>query len=117
MNIHSYANDRGSIEHAVDSGLGMVAHDKSAELQTCAQEAMGRIVPEFDFGVVVLEVGSSGASAEVAPFADNGVAEEAVVSLVAVANHYHIIKLSTHFAVGTQGGGTVNLGAHIHLAV
>ena len=117
MNIHTYAYDSGSIEHAVDTGLGVVAHDKAAELQAGAQEAVSGIVPELDFGVVVLEVGSCCSAAEVAPFADNGVAEETVVSLVAVANHYHIIKFSTHLAVGTESSGSVNLGAHVHLAV
>ena len=48
MNIHPYANDRGSIEHAVDTGLGVVAHDKAAELQAGAQEAVSWIVPELD---------------------------------------------------------------------
>lgn len=117
MEVDTDTDDGSGVEHTVDAGLGVVAHDKAAELQAGAQEAVSGIVPELDFGVVVLEVGSCCSAAEVAPFADNGVAEETVVSLVAVANHYHIIKFSTHLAVGAESGGSVNLGAHVHLAV
>ena len=67
-------DDGGCIEHGVYSGLGVVAHYESAELQACAQESVGGIVPEFYLGVVVFEVGCNASCAEIAPFTDDGVA-------------------------------------------
>ena len=45
---------------------------------------MGRVVPQFYFGVVVFQVRSGGSASDIAPFTDDGIAKEAVVSLVAV---------------------------------
>ncbi len=83
----------------------MVSHDQSAELESCAQEAPLGVVPEFYFGIVVLEVGGNGSSREVAPFAYDGVAEESVVCFVGVSYEYRVGDLAANLAVRSDSGG------------
>ena len=73
MYIHAYTYDRRCVEHGVDSGFGMIAHDKSAKLQVRAEEAAGRIIPQFNFAVIVFEIGGYSSGAQVTPFANNGI--------------------------------------------
>lgn len=56
MEVYTHADNSSCIEHAVYSGLGVVAHDEAAELQAGLEEAVAGIVPELYLGVVVLEV-------------------------------------------------------------
>ena len=88
MDIHTHTQDGGSVDHAVDSDFAVVAHKQTAELQARALKALGGIVPQLDFSVVVLEVAGSCAAADVAPFADDGVSQESVVGLVAVTDEH-----------------------------
>lgn len=74
---------------------------------------MGRIVPEAYEVVRVLEVGGHASGAEVAPAADDGIAEEAVVSLVGVAVDDGVVQLAADFAPGSDGGVGVDFGAHV----
>ena len=65
--VAAYAYHRGRIEHRVDAGFGMIAHDKAAELQFGAFESAQRIVPQPYEVVGVFKVGCHAASAQVAP--------------------------------------------------
>ena len=56
MNVDPHAQYGGGINHAVNAGFAVVAHNQPAELQSGAHEALGAIVPKFDFAIVVLEV-------------------------------------------------------------
>lgn len=56
MNIDANSGHSGSIEHRVDTRLGVVAHYQTAELQPCTQETARGIVPQFYFRVVILEI-------------------------------------------------------------
>ena len=56
MYVAAHSHYGGGVEHRVDAGLGVVAHNKSAELKSGAQEPVGGIVPKLGFGIVVLEV-------------------------------------------------------------
>ncbi len=95
----------------------MVGHYEAAELQAGAQEAVCRIVPEFDFGIVVLEVGGHASGAEVAPLADYGIPQESVVGFVGIAEHHHIVELATDLAPWADGGAGVDFSAHVDCGV
>lgn len=56
MYIHTYSYNGGGVEHGVDTCFGVIAHDKSAKLQVRAEEAAGRIIPQFNFAVIVLRL-------------------------------------------------------------
>lgn len=117
MDVDAHAEDGGGVDHAVDADLAMVAHKQAAELQSGALKALAGIVPEFDLAIVVLEVAGRGAAADVAPLADDGIAEKALVGLVAVADKDGVLDLAADLAVRTQGGGAVDLGSDAHLGV
>ena len=76
VDVDTDTDDCGGVEHCVDAGLRVVAHDEAAELQACRQKALGGIVPQFDGRVVVFQIRGDAACAEVTPRADDGVAEE-----------------------------------------
>lgn len=105
--------DGSGVEHGVNAGLAMVAHDESAELEVGAEEAVGGIVPETYEVVGVLEIGGHASGSEVAPAADDGIAEETVVRLVGVAVNDGIVQLAADFAPGSDGGVGVDFGAHV----
>ena len=116
-NVAADAHHRAGVERGVDGGLAVVAHNQAAELQAGVEEAAGGIVPHAHFGVIVLEVGSGGAGAEVAPLADYGVTQEAVVGLVGVAPHHHVVDFAAHLAVRADGGAAVHERAHVELGM
>ncbi|GFI14800.1 hypothetical protein IMSAGC008_02362 [Muribaculaceae bacterium] len=91
----------------------MVAHYEAAELEVGAQESPRGIVPEAYGCVVVFEVGGDCACSDVAPFAYDGVAEEAVVGFVGVSLEYHVVQLAAYLAVRAYGCRTVYFGAHV----
>ena len=107
------ADHGAGIEHGVDATLGVVAHDEAAELLSCRFHASGGVIPQTHFRVVVLEVGAVGVGAEVAPFADDRVADKAVMGFVGVTEHHHIAQFAAALAVGAEGGGAINLGVHL----
>ena len=117
MDIDTDTQDGGRINHAVDANLAVVTHKEAAELQTCALKAFGGIVPQFDFAIVVLEVAGRSSAAYVAPLADNGITEEAVMSLVAVADENGVLDLAANFDVRSQRGSAIDLGADPYLGV
>ena len=57
MYVASDTHNCCCVEHRVDAGFGVVAHDQSAKLQAGAVEASGGVVPQPDRRIVVLEVG------------------------------------------------------------
>ena len=61
----------------------------------------------------ILEVGAVGVSTEVTPFPYHSVADEAVVSLVGVAEDDGLAKFTAHLAVGTDGSAAIDLGIHL----
>ena len=117
VDVYAHAEHSGGVEHAVDASLRVVAHKEAAELQSGAEESCGRVVPEFDFGIVVFEVRSRRSGADVAPFAYDSVAQESIVTLVAEANHHHIVEFAAHLAVRPQRGRTIDLGAHVDVSL
>ena len=117
MDVDTDADDGGRVDHAINTNLAVVAHEETAELQPRALEALAGIVPELDLAVVVLEVAGSGTAADIAPFADDSIAQEAVVSLIAVTDKDSVLDLATNLDVRPQGGRAIDLGADAHLGV
>lgn len=113
VDVAADAYDGSGVEHGVNAGLAVVAHDESAELEVGAEEAVGGIVPEAYEVVGVLEIGGHASGSEVAPAADDGIAEETVVRLVGVAVNDGIVQLAADFAPGSDGGVGVDFGAHV----
>ena len=117
MDVDADAEHGGRVDHAVDSDFAVVAHEQAAELKAGAFEAFAGVVPQFDFAVVVLQVAGRCAAADVTPLANDGVAQEAVVGLVAVADENGVLDLAADLDVRAQGGGAVDLGTDAHLGV
>lgn len=113
VDVAADSYDGGGIEHGVDAGLAVIAHDESAELEVGAEEAVGGIVPEAYEVVGVLEVGGHTSGAEIAPAANDGIAEETVVSLVGVAVDDDVVQLAADLAPGPDGGVGVDFGTHV----
>ena len=90
----AHADGGAGVEHRVDAAFGVVAHNQTAELLVGLFHSVCEIVPQADVGVVVLEVGAVGGGAEVAPLADDAVAEETIVRLVGVAENDHIAQFT-----------------------
>lgn len=112
MEIDAHSHHSGRVEHAVDSGLGMVAHDKPAELQVCSHEPLRGIVPDADLAIVVFKIARICSGADVAPLPYHGVPEITVVRLVAVAEHDSVVDFTTHLAEGAESRTAVNLRTH-----
>ena len=117
VDVDADAQHGGGVDHAVDANLAVVAHEQAAELESRALKALAGVVPEFDFAVVVLEVAGRGAAADVAPLADDGVAQESLVGLVAVPDEDGVLDLAADFAMRPERCRTVDLGADAHLGV
>ena len=56
MEVDTDTDDGSGVEHTVDAGLGVVAHDKAAELEVGTHEALLVIIPDTDLGVIVFEI-------------------------------------------------------------
>lgn len=113
VDVDADADDGGGVEHGVDAGFRVVAHDEAAELQACRQKALGGIVPQFDGRVVVFQIRGDAACAEVAPRADDGVAEESVVGFVGVGENDGVVDFAAYLRVGADGCGAVDFRAHV----
>ena len=100
MDVDADSEDGCGVDHAVDADLAVVAHEEAAELQTRALKALAGIVPQLDFAIVVLEVAGGCASADVTPLADDGITEESVVRLIAVADKDGVLNFATDLAMG-----------------
>ncbi len=103
------AHDRTRVEHRADACLGVVAHEQAAEGLPGVFQLFSGVVVELDVGIVVFQVGVVGIGPQVAPFADDRVAEVAIVAFVTVAEEYRIINLAAHFAIRPDGGVGSNL--------
>lgn len=117
VNVHTHAHDGGGVEHGVDARFGVVAHDEAAKLQVGTQEAAGGVIPQFYFAVIVFEIRSYRPGTQIAPFANDGVAQKTVVSLVGEAEHDHVVQFAAYFTIGSQGGGSVDFGTHVDICV
>lgn len=80
-------------------------------------ETLCGVAPEACLEVVVLEVRRDASGAEVTPFTDNGIAEEAVVGLVAESGEHRVVDLAADLAVGAYGRAAVDLRAHVELGM
>ena len=56
--------------------------------------------PIFYLGIGVFEIRRYGVGSQVAPFAYDGIAQEAVVCFVGVTGHDDVVELAAYFAVG-----------------
>ena len=117
MEVYTHADNSSCIEHAVYSGLGVIAHDEAAELQVSPHEALRGIVPYPYLRIIVLEIARISACSYVAPLPYHGVAEVAVVRLVAESEHDSIVDLSADLAIGAESGTTINLRSHPDLCI
>ena len=110
--IAPHAHDRSGIEHGIDAGFAVVAHDEAAEAQSGGGETFLHVAPEFDLAVIVFEVGIVGIGSQIAPLSEHAVSEETVVALVAESGKHAVIDLPTDFAVWPDRGCAVDLGPH-----
>ena len=117
VNVHAHAKHGGGVDHTVYARFAMVAHNQSHKLAACALKSLRRIVPEFNFAIVVFEVRRCGAASEVAPFAYHGIADEAIVRLVAVTDEYGVLHFATHFAEWAESGAFVDFRTDFHFRV
>ena len=79
-------------------------------------EALGGVAPHLHGGVVVFKVRGIGIGTQVAPFADDRVAEVAVVAFVAVAQQDAVAHFAAHLRKRADGVIAAQLGAGIHVA-
>ena len=84
-NVAASADDCSGVEHRVDAALRVVAHEHTTKLQAAVDEITVCFVPKSDRTVVAFEVAGIGVGPEVAPFSDDGIAQESVVPFVAVS--------------------------------
>ena len=117
VDIHAHTEHGGRVEHAVHSGFRMVAHDQAAKLQVGAHEALLYIIPDPDFAVVVFQIRGVDTGSDVTPLPYHGVAQIAVVALVAVAYHHYIAQFAAGLAIRPKRGAPVDLGSHPHLGI
>lgn len=117
VEVDTHTDNSGGIEHAVYTGLGVVAHDEATELQVGPHEALRGIVPDPDLRIIVLEIARIGACPDVAPLPYHGVAEIAVVRLVAESEHDSVVDLSAYLAIWAESGAAINLRSHPDLCI
>jgi len=102
-NIGANANHRAGIEHGVDAAFGVVAHEQAAELLSRALKTFFCVIPKLYLIVIIFQIGIIAIRADIAPFAEHRIAQEAVVPLVGVADENGVIDLAAQLAVGPQG--------------
>jgi len=82
--IAGYADHRSGIEHGVDACLAVVTHDQANELLAAFVKSTAAVIPDLDIVVVVLQVARIGVCAQIAPFSNGGIAQEAIVAFVRI---------------------------------
>ena len=105
------AEDGAGVQGGPDAAFAVVAHEDPAELQAGIDHGLLLFRPLSDRTVGVLQVARLGAGSEVAPSADDTVAEESAVGFVGPSLEVHIGHFSADFAVGANHGGAANVGA------
>src|SRR6478752_2628648 len=95
----------------------MVAHQQATEGESCFHCLIGMFIPYLHFFIIVLQVRAVGICAQVAPFTYYGIAEVAIMCLVAIGKEYGIVYLSSHFTTWSQRGSAIYLGPHLYHAV
>ena len=106
------SDDGSSIEHGVDAAFAVVAHQHATKLQSAIDVGRCCFIPQPHFAVIAFEVAGIGVGAEVAPFADNGVAQKSVVAFVAVSQESTIRHFTSNAAVRTYARWTVDARSH-----
>ena len=104
--------DSSRVEHGVDAAFAVVAHQHATKLQSAIDVGGCRFIPQPHFAVIAFEVAGIGVGAEVAPFADDGVAQKPIVSFVAVSQEGTIRHFTANAAIRTNGRWTINPCSH-----
>ena len=112
MDIDTYPNHGGGIEHHVDSKFRMIADDGTAELEVGACEGMLAVVPKAYLRIVVLKVGAVDAGTDVAPLPYHSISKISVMRLIGISEDYGIVHFPAHLHVGAESGTAVKLGSH-----
>src|SRR5688572_9982464 len=86
-NIGGYNNNGSGIEHGVYAALTVIAHHQSAKLQPCICKTAFGVVPDLHTFVIVFEVRCIGICAQVTPFTNHRVSDEAVMSFITVTEN------------------------------
>ena len=106
------SDDGSGVEHGVDAAFAVVAHQHATKLQSAIDFGACRFIPQPHFAVIAFEVAGIGVGAEVAPFADDGVAQKSVVAFVAVSQESTIGHFTSNAAVRTDARWTINPCSH-----
>ena len=117
MEVDTDTDDGSGVEHTVDAGLGVVAHDKATELEVGTHEALLVIIPDTDLGVIVFEIAGIGAGADVTPLPYHGIAEIAIMGLIAETEDNGIIDFATHLAERAERRTAIDLGTHTYFGI
>ena len=110
--VAASSDDSSRVEHGVDAAFAVVAHQHATKLQSAIYVGGCRFIPQPHFAVIAFEVAGIGVGAEVAPFADHGIAQKSIVSLVAVSQEGTIRYFTADAAIRTDGRWTVNTRSH-----
>ena len=87
------------IEHGVDACLAVVTHDQANELLAAFVKSTAAVIPDLHIVVVVLQVARIGVSAQIAPFSNGGIAQEAIVAFVRIRLENNIGYFTTGHAI------------------
>lgn len=117
MEIDTYSDYGSGVEHTIDAGFGVIAHDKAAELEVSTHKALLGIIPDADLGIVVFEIAGIGAGADVTPLPYHGIAEIPIMGLIAETEDNGIIDFATHLAERTERRTAIDLGTHTYFGI
>ena len=106
------SDDGSSIEHGVDAAFAVVTHQHATKLQSAIDVGGCCFIPHPHSAVIAFEVAGIGVGAEVAPFADDGVAQKSIVSFVTVSQEGTIRHFTANAAVRTDGRWAINPCSH-----
>jgi hypothetical protein len=101
--IHTYANNRASVEHGRNSCFGIIAHHQSAEEQSGLCERIRNIAMQFDRAMVIFKIRIIGISPKITPFSQNRITEVAVMPFIAITKYNAVTYLSADFAKRPYG--------------
>ena len=96
------SDDGSGVEHGVDAAFAVVAHQHATKLQSAVDIGGCCFIPQTHFAVIAFEVAGIGVGAEVAPFADEGVAQKSIVSFVTVSQEGTIRHFTSDAAIRTN---------------
>src|SRR5438270_8364791 len=96
VDVRAGSDNAAGAQHRSDPGLHVIAEKGSQKL--LARVAQSRRRPELRGAIGVLDVAVGRERAEVDPSAEVGMTDEALVSLVAVAEHNAVVDLAADLA-------------------